>query len=345
MSDVYAEHVALLMSGSRVTEDSVRAVLDALRQDAQRRLRARGAWHHPPARFGYADHSNWRNDDALTDLATDAYYKCLVERLQHLHGAALEGADVAVLVRQNLDHMLIDRQRTHDGLGYRVYKNVQAGVRLHTGSESPDATEIVLTGAPSTDNEPVGAAQLREALRAIPGWQALAGELGSRTGDAAEDVARCIQTLGDSGVRAFRVGDLVDLAKEQAAGFRATRLIDPGDQVAAEPSEDGDGVIPVLFVVPPTRHEELAYAADVLARMAGFVRRLPQHGRHRDKLTRILDAIAILVAEPSVNEISLAIIASTTSLPRSTVADLMPTVRALFERVRAEDPSTARRLH
>lgn len=110
-----------------------------LRAALVREMKKRGLWQSPPCYLGAYGWESWdfeaqrgadtdRAQSALAELVADCYAFIFVDRLESLK-RQLEGKpDIDGLVLLNIRHFLLERQRAHDPLGFRVYELVHDAV-------------------------------------------------------------------------------------------------------------------------------------------------------------------------------------------------------------------------
>ncbi|MCP4658997.1 MAG: hypothetical protein GY856_26595 [bacterium] len=167
-------------------------------------------------------------DDALAELAHDAYVHSFIRRLRGLQNQRLSGVDVRGLVLRNLRNFLTERQKESDPIGYLVFEQTCKAAR-----QAIEASVVAIINAPpaETDRGDVDSATLlgfgsglapvvseEQLAEIVPSWSddLFPDLLTARTTavrDAIGKLARHIADLRDAGIEAFRVGDLVGALK------------------------------------------------------------------------------------------------------------------------------------
>lgn len=159
---VFTEYVASLeTSGDPPDRESFDRVWHALKVVLRTELRRRGLWTSPPRFVGVMSAELW-NEEALEELATDAYVFNFVDRLRSLRAQLEVKPNVDGLVRLNLKNFLYERQRRHDPLGCRLFMTlrkaledlVELGELETSAGGSAIRNDTVLHFAPALSEHP-----------------------------------------------------------------------------------------------------------------------------------------------------------------------------------------------
>lgn len=208
-------------------EDLLGEVWKQLRRLLRRVLIERGLWQRSPSFLGIIGWSRWqesssrvgRREDALEELATDAYIFIFEKRLASLLAQLRHKPQIEGLIALNVRHFVHGRQQRHDALGRRTYtvlrdaaeRAVRAG-ELHgvtnqgrIRSDSVLAFEADEEAEPITDQEQIAAVVRGWADRLIPGLVTATGNGYRRVID---NVCCEIGGLPTVDIHAFRLGDL-----------------------------------------------------------------------------------------------------------------------------------------
>jgi hypothetical protein len=108
-------------------------VWGVLRAMLRAEMRRRSSWHHPPAYLGVIGHAGWtsfdKGSDALDELVGQLYQFVFVRRRRSLSDQAERKASVDGLVALNVRNFLLDIQKRHDPVGFRVFEVLRRVVR------------------------------------------------------------------------------------------------------------------------------------------------------------------------------------------------------------------------
>jgi hypothetical protein len=330
----FGSHFSALAPGCDDTAGAASLRLDEVRADLRRalelELRRRGLWGSPPSYLGVLGHPRW-DREALDELAGECYLHQLA-RLRSLQAQLRAGADIDGFVLLNVRHFVFERQRAHDPLGYRVFEMLERAVergrsegrlRLEGESQRVRNDTIVVLGsaaggasqaAPDPDD---GGARLAAAARR---WNddllpALVTAQGAPQRDAV--VARLLahlEALRAAGVRAFRLGDLIDPLKRDVRARWAALAEPAGEEVGYE--GEGETLQLVRTVAPETAYEEREHLTRLLACAAERCAHLPPEAGAGELLS-LLGALARHATDERADEApSARAVARETAIPR-----------------------------
>ena len=209
--------------------EQIDAVWDRLRALLRHELKRRGLWQLPPSYLGISGWSRWTadddsTDDALEELTADGYAFIFVDRLRSLQNQLAVKPNIEGLVLLNLRHFLLERQKQHDPLGFRVFEMVQSAVRdavaegdLHVLAGDPRIRNDTLLGFLGAGEAPV--APLPELSTVVVRWNDdllpdLITALGRRQQTVLADLRRHLRQLPRSGVVSFQFRDLIEPLKK-----------------------------------------------------------------------------------------------------------------------------------
>lgn len=258
MSTILTEHVRHFGREALPSD----AVLHELRRLLRRQMRRRGLLAGSPAFLGYPDVRRWGDEGAFDDIVSDCYVEALARRIVSLQNQLGHAESIDALIVHNINHFLAERQREHNPIGYAVFQNVRAAVRL--------AIEDGWLLREAQPGRSWSASVLRfvdHAARPRIPLEALAGEVGREPGlnEIAYRLASCsqaaqewllglLQHLHEHRPDAIRLGDLVRVLEEVAREAWA-RAAPPPSDVVRERGED-DLVQLVRVVRPDTTLED-----------------------------------------------------------------------------------------
>ena len=212
-------------------------------------MRRRGLWQSPPCYLGAYGWESWdsetpradprspggRQASALGELVADCYAFIFVDRLQSLKRHLADKPDIDGLVLLNIRHFLLERQREHDPLGFRVFELLQAAVEdaveagaLHVLAGDRKVRNDTLLGFDPAAEPPPSPPDLEPTVRR---WndELMPGLVTARTRQHAAVVQRLRERLLElpgHGVTAFRFKDLLDPLKRDARSRWAALLED-----------------------------------------------------------------------------------------------------------------------
>lgn len=315
---------ALDPGGEPPDDQAFAAVWEALRSSLRGELRRRGLWRSPPAWLGVHGVDGW-DDDALEELTAEAYAFVFVDRLRSLRAQLAAHENVEGLVFLNLRHFLLERQRRHDPLGYRVFEVVQSAVRAAVAGGDLQ----VLAGDPGVRNETVLGARPAAAgswtaadLRGrVAEWRGallpgLITARGRRQDDVERELRGRLAQLSAEG--AFRFKDLVDPIKAEARSWWAGLLRD----VEGEP---GGGF---------QEREDFARLSGCVSESLGGLDLDP---RTRDYLASLWQFLRIQAGEPGAEEdrLSHRQLGERLGIPRERLPGLFAMLGRALERCRS----------
>ncbi len=203
------------------------AVWEGLRAGLVRELKRRGLWLVSPHFVGVLGDRCW-TAETLEELTADCFQYVFIERLVRLQAQLSVKPNIDGLVWVNIRHLLHDKQRQHDPLGYRIYSALRSVVR-----EAVDKGRIfVIAGDRRIRNDSLLAFSVTADLlnaqdeqeRDLSGiaqrWaDELLPELVTTVGAGQRHVrrrlARRLNALEDQGFAVFQFGQLVTPLKKE----------------------------------------------------------------------------------------------------------------------------------
>ncbi len=356
----FSSFVRLLDSASRTPDEHcLGRVWTALRKAVQSEIKRRGLWGSPPEYLGVDGWASWsqtvpgreaagrHSDDALQELASDCYVYIFVTRFQNLKAQLRIKPTIEGLVFRNIRNFLYERQKHHDPVGFRVFRDLRIAVRraVETGSMS------ILCGSPAIRNDtvlafarssnPSGSSD-PELFELVAVWaDDLLPELMQARGKARQAMlvrlGEHLRGLRDAGVGSFQFKQLVDVLKSEVrrrweAMFRET---------LGEPAADGLRQV-IRIVLPDTECEERESFERLVECVDQRLEQLEVKGRTHDYLSglwRFLKSYAA-TADPRANGLpSRRRIARELKIPRERLPGLYDT---LGELIRASGASRGR---
>ncbi len=318
------------------------AAREALRAALRGELRRRGLWASPPAWLGIYGFESW--EDALEELAAEAYAFIFVDRLQPLRAQLGVKPNIDGLVFLNLRHFFHERQKEHDPLGSQVFEILQSAVR----SALTEGSLHVLAGDPRVRNETVlgfhpGAEPVSPENTDFPSLVArwnddllpdLVTLRGRRQVEVVQRLRERLSDLRDEGVEAFRFKDLIDpLKADVRARWGALLDLDAGD--AAFEGEDGE-ILRVRLTRPDTGYEDRQLFRKLVACVLDAIERLNVNEKTRGYLTTLWQFLRVdVMAGANEARLSQRRIGEHLRIPRERLPELYNTLRRLVEPCRA----------
>lgn len=217
-------------------EDRVR-FMAALGRMIERRLRAIEMWNQKPEYLGYPDVGDWNDvypsgfeghtaEYASASPTIDFLTDCLTPALDAggtMANALRLGEEVGGYITIMVRNFLTDRQKNHDPVGYRVFKNLEAV------AEALEARGVVKVSDRSGERHP----RIRQASR-VQFVNTTAGETATHTDLieivlAAPSLSGCLHKLAKKGVGAQRLlcPAIEDLPKSGIREFMFGELLTP----------------------------------------------------------------------------------------------------------------------
>ncbi len=202
------------------------ALLASLAELIRERIWKSGMWEQPPDYFGYPEYHSWREafaaDDPSPGPAGDFFLEEIVRDRSFLEETIQAGNAIDAWMRQRIKWFLIDRQKKHDPIGYRVFKNLTAVLEAMIADGSATATNQVqgklrnqsLIRLKSVEpGSLAGEPDLARLIDTDPEWQPVLLRL-AKLGKGAQQLLReRLVRLSSAGVDAFSVGDLAAILK------------------------------------------------------------------------------------------------------------------------------------
>lgn len=253
MRRIFTEYVRDLDPAGQGPEEKAFAELwGELERALKSELKKRGLWHAPPSFLGVVGWKSWLapadggdRRGALDELLADCYGFVFVVRLRSLKEHLKVKPNIDGLVFLSIRSFLLERQKEHDPLGFRIFQLLRSAMR-----EALAAGELhLLAGDPKISNDsvlgrgpgpPAAAAELEVVARR---WNDrfltdLVTARGKGRPGIVGKLRRALRTLGEDGIRAFRFKDLVDPLKSDARNRWAA--IAAGDERREVPWQSGE---------------------------------------------------------------------------------------------------------
>ena len=266
-------------------------------------MKKRGLWQSPPCYLGAYGWESWdseapqgsgatRAQGALGELVADCYAFIFVDRLQSLKRHLQDKSDIDGLVLLNIRHFLLERQRAHDPLGFRIFELLQAAVEDAISS----GALYVLAGDKKIRNDtllgfhPVAELQTPPAdlEEIVLRWndELMPALITARTRQQPAVVGQLRERLLElprRGIEAFRFKDLLDPFKRDARGRWAALLGEEEGSVAPSP----DAVQVPMPVLPGSAVESRQSLEDLTRCVATSIDRMEADPRTRAQLTTL----------------------------------------------------------
>jgi hypothetical protein len=283
-------------------------LLDALGKALRSHLKRMDLWDHSPEYLGYFDFRTWpeafAGGDATADPTLDCYLDAIVRRYSSLMDHLMtRKANVDGLVHLNIRRFILERQKSHDPVGYAVFKNLEAALQdliaagtvqdVQSGSERPGKlrNRSLLAFGGEVPAQPASRETIEAALD-DPAWVTTLPRL-SKLGKGAQRLLReCLVRLPAAGVQSFALGELVGPLKVRARAVHARRNLPPGDEVIPEGTAN-DAVRELIRIVrPEAGYEEQREPLERLLRcVEQGIARGDFQGRTREGLERLLQEL------------------------------------------------------
>lgn len=271
------------------------AAWEKLRRALISELRKRMLWDAPPRYLGIHGWNHWSEPGALEELLHDCFIAVFVDRLTALQAQAEAKPDIEPLVFGNVGRFILDTQKKHNPLDYRVFKILRNALRRALDSKDvfvlegdPKIANATILGfSPWTDPETARGAPLDEGVRT---WcDDLLPELvtarPSELAPVEETLLRLLVRLAPRGVEAFRFKDLVDpLKSETRARWTAVWRHVEGETAI----EEGEGhlVKVVRLVSPDAGFEERQAFGTLLVCVARAIEQVDKTRKTRRHLSK-----------------------------------------------------------
>lgn len=340
-----------------------------LRTNLHRELVRRGLIGLPPRCLGVFGGASWLDPtehgqspgrpggrDALDELTVDCFVFVFVQRLRALRGHLKVKDNVDGLVLLNIRHFLLERQRDHDPVGYRVYHVLRSAVQAAV--EAGDLQ--VVDGDPRIRNDtvlrprhsgPVSPRQAPELKAVVLRWNddllpELIAAQGKRQRAVVVDLSKRLGRLAEEGFGDVCFKDLVSPLKADArARWSEIRLQAEGETVLEHGDEAFRSVVRLVY--PETSFEERAWFDRLVSEVDKLVADhpgTPATRRHLRSLWRFLKAHAQGEEEGTVGSAApdalppRRAIASLLGVPRSRLPELYQIIGAMLTQVRETTP-------
>jgi len=341
---------ALDPGGGSPDEESLRAVLHALRRAVTTELRRRGLWESPPNYLGVYGCESWSdgNGEALEDLLTECYTFIFIQRLSALQEQLRVKPNIEGLIILNIRHFLHERQREHDPLGFRVFESVRKAIRRAVD----DGDMQVLAGDPRVKNETILGFRQGQGLSAPPAeldlspvvrrWNdELLPDLVTAQGRGRESVLailrRRLRELEEEGIETLRFKDLVDPFKHDVrARWAAILENEPGEIGIGEEGEKDPRQVAALLRPDRSLEAEDTYRK-LVACISDLVEHLAEPERTRSYLATLWMYLRTSVAQEQAIEglPSYRKLGELLDVPRERLPELFRLLQELAEQCRA----------
>ncbi len=339
MASVFTEHVRRFGSAS----DPAGLVLDELGRLLRQRMRRRNLLTAPPSYLGCGGPA-W-DDETFDELLVDCYSFAILERLRALQNQLRARDNIDGLVVRNVDNFLLERQRRQDPVGYAVFGNVEAAVRMALAAGELDVEDLPqgrlnsqsvlrLARGPAPAPED-GADLVRRVFEDAPGWAEALPRLVVTAEEGQAWLRDLLRRLAAAGVREVRCGDLVSLVAGRARADWAARHAPPAGELGYEGEEELGQV--VRLIAPDTAAEERdrweQLQRDVLRQIDG----LDNQPRKREALARVFTALVELIEAGGPDFAYQAELVRRLGVPRATLSDHFRSLKEVLQRVRGPD--------
>jgi len=303
---VFTSFVGSLQGERTPDADLFHDAWHALRAALVSEMKKRGLWQSPPCYLGVYGRESWDSRElegsgatpaqgALGELVADCYAFIFVDRLQSLKRHLQEKPDIDGLVLLNIRHFLLERQRAHDPLGFRVFELLQAAVEeaissgsLHLLAGDKKIRNDTLLGFAPDAELPATPLDLEPIVRR---WndELMPGLITARTRQQAAVVRQLrndLLELPRHGIEAFRFKDLLEPLKRDVRG-RWAAVLGEGEEGAVAPSSDPVQVLgPAL---PEGTVESRQSFEHLTRRISASIERLEADSRTRSQLRTLWD--------------------------------------------------------
>ncbi len=314
---------------------------DAFAAAIRSRLRRNGLLKYPPAILGYAgnDPNDW--DDVLQDVTYDCYEFAILKRFHSLTQQLKVRDSIDGLVLRNIDNFILEKQRRTDPLGYAVFKNIEAGLRLAieremlTGESLRDGklrNETILRFPSVSSDRPAPADRLRDAVKASAAWEGQIHLLARQNESAQQAVLAGVADLRYGGIDAFMLKDLVDIVKGEVRDCETVGWSqDLNTKEFTELVAIQNGV--ASRIPPPDGGYEIRehHAAHV-AKVRDAILQLDRRAKTKEHLIRVFDEM-VAMANSDEDVISQAELGRRLGLRTSTISDYCKLIRSAWTRV------------
>jgi hypothetical protein len=277
VNQIFTEYVeGLAPSGEPPDRESFVRVWEELRRLLERELRRRCLWDAPPSYLGIYGRARWRHKDAtpisgpgredgLEELVAELYPYVFIDRLNKLVSYLRSNPTIDALVVVNARHLLHERQKKHDPLGYRVFEIFHQAVLRAVEA----AQFFILKGNPRIRNDTVLGCRPDldpDHLPPVPEekvgeWNdVLLPELVEGKGKAREwavaSLQRFLGRLPEEGTEAFVFRDLLNPLKKDVRVRWAFRLAMTQGEMGVEGHAEGGERPNIVPLVPPDSEVE-----------------------------------------------------------------------------------------
>jgi hypothetical protein len=324
MASLFTEHVRNFRPDAGDTE----RVLAELERLLKRRMRRRNLLSAPPAYLGYGGPS-WYAEDAFDDILHDCYIFAILERIEALQNQLRARDNIDGLIVRNVDNFLLERQRKHDPIGYAVFGNLDAAVRLAQTAGRVDVeglrqgrvrNQVLLRITPRQPDAALAEPeQLREIFAADVSWRDALPNMVRISEEGQEWVIGFLEGLRTAGVAAIRCGDLLAVLGARARADWVARHADHPNEFAWE-GEDEAGQL-VRMLAPDTVSEDRDHWERQKQDLLGRIARLDRQRRVRDRLTRVVGALFKMIEEGGAEPPRQAELARRLAVPKTTLSD------------------------
>jgi len=303
---VFTSFVGSLQGERTPDADLFHDAWHSLRAALVSEMKKRGLWQSPPCYLGVYGRESWDSREpegsgakpaqgALGELVADCYVFIFVDRLQSLKRHLQEKPDIEGLVLLNIRHFLLERQRAHDPLGFRVFELLQTAVEeaISSGAlyllagDKKIRNDTLLGFAPNAETPATPLDLEPIVLR----WndELMPGLITARTRQQAAVVRQLrndLLELPRHSIEAFRFKDLLEPLKRDVRG-RWAAVLGEGEEGAVARSSD---TVQVLGPALPEGTVESRQSFEQLTRrISASIERLDADSRTRTQLRTLWD--------------------------------------------------------
>lgn len=317
-------------------------------------LKRRGLWSGSPTYLGIAGWTSWEEPGGrldgfeggpLAELTDECYEFIFVDRLSALKAQLAVKSNIEGLVLCNVGHFLLERQKQHDPIGFRVFETLQKVVRegiargelVVLAGDARVRNDTVIGFEPTAGPDPPA----RDLSGLVARWNDdLLHELvTARREPQGQVFARLrahLQDLARQGIVAFRFREVCDPLKNDTR-VRWTALLEEtgGGSGGRRHRGLGEGGETVLAVTPEFPMESKDRFLDLVERVAAAIEILETDRRTRQYLAVLWKYLGsqanaeMLEDEEWWIHLSYRKLSQKLDIPRERMAELFSTLRKL----------------
>lgn len=222
------------------------AVLAVIETMLKKELKRRGIFSIWPQVLGYPDFSSPKSPkdkkDFLHSLILESYAHAVIDYYDALKEKSLIAESIDGMVVINIKRFITARQRSHDPVGFAVYKNLSDVLRVlcekglcsfEPDDELPTKITVVRFGKVQKKNA-LTQANMEDLLKGDPAWSGLLmnlahvqrRKLSEPLKGVKKTLANLLHSVVHKGVNEFRFIDLLDFLKTEARSVSSTVVMD-----------------------------------------------------------------------------------------------------------------------